>query len=119
MNEELIRISEELPAWLWNILLILCSVLLGIAIKIVLIPLVRKEAIAQSSYSLFRSFIRRFNRLLSILTSLLVFNSLLPVTRFNALSLQITDGKLWFDIDDSNVLITFLRDPSISNHEKI
>ena len=30
-----------------------------------------------------------------------------------------TDGKLWFDIDDSNVLITFLHDPSISNHEKI
>lgn len=93
MNEELIRISEELPAWLWNILLILCSVLLGIAIKIILIPLVRKEVIAQSSYSLFRSFIRRFNRLLSILIPLLVFNSLLPVTRFNAQTLQIT-GKI-------------------------
>lgn len=30
-----------------------------------------------------------------------------------------TDGKLWFEIDDSNLLITFLNDPSITNHEKI
>lgn len=30
-----------------------------------------------------------------------------------------TDGKLWFNIDDSNVLISFLNDPSIANHEKI
>src|SRR5690606_40875085 len=101
MNEELIRISEDLPAWLWNVLLILFAILLGIAIKVVLIPLVRKEAIAQSSYSLFRSFIRRFNRLLSILIPLLVFNSLLPVARFNAQALLIARseerrvGKEW------------------------
>ena len=93
MNDQLIHISQELPAWLWHVLLILFSVCLGIAIKIVLIPLVRKEAIAQASYSLFRSFIKRFNRLLSVLIPLLVFNSLLPVTRFNAQTLLII-GKI-------------------------
>lgn len=30
-----------------------------------------------------------------------------------------TDGKLWFNINDSNVLISFLNDPSIATHEKI
>lgn len=93
MNEELIRISQQMPAWLWNVLIIVFSILLGIAIKIVLIPLVRKEAITKSSHSLFRSFIRRFNRLLSVLIPLLVFNSLLPVARFSTHRLLIA-GKI-------------------------
>lgn len=93
MNNELLHISQELPAWLWNLVLILFSVLLGIAIKIILIPIVRKAAIAQSSYSVFRSFIRRFNKLLSILIPLLVFNSLLSLTHFNRPTLQVV-GKI-------------------------
>ncbi|MEG1026961.1 MAG: mechanosensitive ion channel family protein [Flavobacterium sp.] len=93
MNEELIRISQQLPAWLWNVLIIVFSILLGFAIKIVLIPLVRKEAITKSSHSLFRSFIRRFNRLMGLLIPLLVFNSLLPVARFNMHTLLIA-GKI-------------------------
>jgi small-conductance mechanosensitive channel len=93
MNEELIRISQQLPACLWNVLIIVFSILLGFAIKIVLIPLVKKEAITKFSHSLFRSFIRRFNRLLGVLIPLLVFNSLLPVARFNMHTLLIA-GKI-------------------------
>lgn len=91
MNEELIRISETLPSWLWNLTIIFFSILLGIIIKIMLIPLVRKAATAQTSYSLFRSFIRRFNILLDVLIPLLIFSSLLPFTRFSTQGLHLTD----------------------------
>lgn len=83
MNEHIIRFSEAMPVWVWNLLIIIGSFLLGILIKAVTVPFVRKQAIAQSSYSLFRSFIRHFNKIISVFIPLLVFNSLLPFTRFN------------------------------------
>ncbi|PRD56619.1 mechanosensitive ion channel family protein [Sphingobacterium gobiense] len=89
MTEELTRLSQTLPIWLWNISLILFSILTGIIIKIILVPLVRREAIAQASYSLFRSFIRHFNKILGVFIPLIVFSSLLPFTRFNPSTLSV------------------------------
>lgn len=89
MTEVLIQLSQNWPVWLWNMALILFSFLIGILIKMLFIPLLRRQAIEQSSYSLFRSFIRRFNRILSIFIPLLVFNSLLPFAHFNARTLQV------------------------------
>ncbi|PRD48095.1 mechanosensitive ion channel family protein [Sphingobacterium haloxyli] len=89
MTEELVRLSQTLPIWLWNISLILFAILTGILIKMILVPLVRREAIAQASYSLFRSFIRHFNKILSVFIPLIVFSSLLPFTRFNTLTLSV------------------------------
>ncbi|MEN5433355.1 mechanosensitive ion channel domain-containing protein [Sphingobacterium faecium] len=93
MNEELIKLSQKFPAWIWNTAFILFSFALGILIKILFIPILRYQAIAQSSYSLFRSFIRRFNKILSLFIPLVVFNSLLPFTRFNTATLHIV-GKI-------------------------
>lgn len=89
MTETFIHLSQTWPAWIWNLALILFSFLIGLFIKILFVPLLRKQAIEQSSYSLFRSFIRRFNRILSVFIPLLVFNSLLPFTSFNPKTLQI------------------------------
>lgn len=89
MTETLIQFSQTWPAWLWNMVLIMFSFLIGILIKLICVPLLRRQAIEQSSYSLFRSFIRRFNRLLSIFIPLLVFNSLLPFAHFNRGTLQV------------------------------
>ncbi|WP_312185223.1 mechanosensitive ion channel family protein [Sphingobacterium sp.] len=89
MTEALIQLSQTWPAWLWNIALILFSFLIGILIKMIFIPLLRKQAIQQESYSLFRSFIRRFNRVLSIFIPLIVFNSLLPFSHFNERTLRV------------------------------
>ncbi|MGE8423493.1 MAG: mechanosensitive ion channel family protein, partial [Sphingobacterium siyangense] len=89
MNEILIQLSQKWPAWLWNIALILFSFLIGILIKLIFIPLLRRQAIQQESYSLFRSFIRRFNRVLSVFIPLIVFNSLLPFTQFNERTLRV------------------------------
>lgn len=89
MADIFIRLSETWPAWLWNIALILFSFLVGIVIKMIFIPLLRRQAIEQSSYSLFRSFIRRFNRVLSIFIPLVIFNSLLPFSHFNTTTLRV------------------------------
>ncbi|MDH5828747.1 mechanosensitive ion channel family protein [Sphingobacterium faecium] len=89
MTEELTQLSERMPAWLWNMGFILFSFLIGFLIKILLVPILRNEAIAQSSYSLFRSFIRRFSKILSIFIPLIIFNSMLPFTRFNPKTLQV------------------------------
>jgi len=89
MADIFIRLSETWPAWLWNIALILFSFLVGILIKMIFIPLLRRQAIEQSSYSLFRSFIRRFNRVLSIFIPLVIFNSLLPFSHFNTTTLRV------------------------------
>jgi small-conductance mechanosensitive channel len=89
MTDVFIQFSQTWPAWLWNIALILFSFLIGILIKLIFIPLLRRQAIEQASYSLFRSFIRRFNRILSIFIPLVVFNSLLPFAHFNATTLRV------------------------------
>jgi len=89
MNETLIQLSQKWPAWLWNIALILFSFLIGFLIKLIFIPLLRRQAIQQESYSLFRSFVRRFNRVLSIFIPLIVFNSLLPFAQFNERTLRV------------------------------
>ncbi len=89
MNETLIQLSQKWPAWLWNIALILFSFLIGFLIKLIFIPLLRRQAIQQESYSLFRSFVRRFNRVLSVFIPLIVFNSLLPFAQFNERTLRV------------------------------
>jgi len=83
INETLIQLSQKWPSWLWNIALILFSFLIGFLIKLIFMPLLRRQAIQQESYSLFRSFVRRFNRVLSVFIPLIVFNSLLPFAQFN------------------------------------
>lgn len=112
MNEELIRISASLPSWLWNLAIILFSILLGVIIKIILIPLVSKVAMAQASYSLFHSFIRRFNRLLSVLIPLLVFNSLIPITRFGEQTLLLA-GKITEILLISCFALVFIKSISV------
>lgn len=89
MYQELVRLSQTLPAWIWNLIVIVFSILIGLLIKVLLVPLVKKEAIAQASYSLFRSFIKRFNRVLSVFISLVVFNSLIPLANFSPKTLII------------------------------
>lgn len=93
MYQELVRLSQTLPSWIWNLIVVAFSVLIGLLIKFLLIPWVKKEAIAQDSYSLFRSFVKRFNRVLSIFISLVVFNSLMPFMTLSPKALIIV-GKI-------------------------
>lgn len=83
MPQELVHLSHTLPSWLWNLSILLFSILSGILIKLTLIPVVRSQTLS-SSYSLFRSFIKRFNKILNFFIPLVVFNSLLSLTKFQS-----------------------------------
>src|SRR5690606_3071003 len=89
MREELVLLSQLMHLWLLNIILLLFSIFKHILIKMILLPLVRIEAIAQSSYSSLPSFIRHFNKILGLFIPLIVFSSLLPFSRFTPATLTV------------------------------
>ncbi|WDF67493.1 mechanosensitive ion channel [Sphingobacterium oryzagri] len=89
MTTHLTDMAMKMPAWTWNMVVILFSILLGILIKAALVPLVRKQSQNEASYSVVRSIIRHFKKILSVFIPLIVFNSLLPFTRFNADTLAV------------------------------
>ncbi|WP_437922208.1 mechanosensitive ion channel family protein [Sphingobacterium sp. LRF_L2] len=89
ITAHLTRLADQMPSWVWNLMIILFSILLGIIIKAILVPLVRKQSESQNIYSLIRSIIRHFNKILSFFIPLLVFSSLLRFTKFNTATLQV------------------------------
>lgn len=89
MTQYLSQLATKMPAWAWNMVVIIFAVLLGILLKAILVPLVKKQSNTYGSYSAIRSVIRHFNKIFSFFIPLLVFNSLLPVTRFNSATLAV------------------------------
>lgn len=77
------ELSLQISSPVWNIGVVLVSVLVGILIKNVLIPIVRKIVGEEQGYSIFRSSIRHLRRILTVFIPLLVFNSLLPLMHLN------------------------------------
>lgn len=83
MTTYLTQLASKMPAWTWNLSIIFFSILIGIILKVILVPIVRQQSTTAASYSMIRSIIRHFNKILTVFIPLLVFSSLLPLTRFN------------------------------------
>ncbi|TDS11678.1 mechanosensitive ion channel family protein [Sphingobacterium paludis] len=83
MTHYISLLSEKMPSWTWNLLVILFALLMGILIKAIAVPLVKKQSSSYTKYSVIRSVIRHFSKIFSFFIPLLVFNALLPFTRFN------------------------------------
>lgn len=84
MIDYLQSLSQKMPYWVWNLLLILFSIFIGIVIKSILVPIVKHQSKKQDlSYSLIKSIIRHFNKILTVFIPLLVFSSLLFLMRFS------------------------------------
>lgn len=83
MIEHLTHLSTRMPIWTWNILIILFSIFIGFIIKSILVPIVKLQSKHEGPYSIIRSVIKHFNRIFTIFIPLLVFSSLLPLTKFN------------------------------------
>ncbi|GHE23414.1 mechanosensitive ion channel family protein [Sphingobacterium griseoflavum] len=93
MTQYLSDLATKMPAWTWNMAVIAFAILLGILLKAFLVPLVKKPSLHSSNYSVIRSIIRHFSKIFSLFVPLLVFNALLPVTRFNPAALAVV-GKI-------------------------
>lgn len=93
MIDYLENLSEKMPNWTWNILVILFSILIGIAIKFILLPLVKQQSTKEISYSILRSIIKHFNKIFTIFIPLLIFSSLLPLMKLTQ-STQVIISKI-------------------------
>jgi len=82
MMEALTELSHKMPHWTWNLVVILFSILIGILIKSILLPLVKQQSNGTNTYSLVRSFVKHFNKILTAFIPLLIFNTLLPLLQF-------------------------------------
>lgn len=83
MLEYLQQLSQKMPDWTWNLIIILFSVLIGIILKSILLPIVKQHSKKELPYSIFRSIVRHFNKIFTAFIPLLFFSSLLPLTKFN------------------------------------
>ncbi|WP_134091290.1 mechanosensitive ion channel family protein [Olivibacter sp. XZL3] len=83
MIENLGDLSEKMPHWVWNALVISFSICIGIVIKSILVPIVKRQSQKEYPYSVMRSIIKNFNRIFTFFIPLLVFASMLPLLRFN------------------------------------
>lgn len=81
MYEILTDLSSRTPSLIWNILIILFSILIGVFIKNLLVPVVRKYSVAEQGYSIIRSVIKHFKLIFSFFIPLLILNSLLPLMK--------------------------------------
>lgn len=93
MIDYLENLSERMPNWTWNILVVLFSILIGIAIKFILLPLVKQQPTKEISYSILRSIIKHFNKIFTIFIPLLIFSSLLPLMKLTQ-STQVIISKI-------------------------
>ncbi|MEH6309217.1 mechanosensitive ion channel [Olivibacter sp. CPCC 100613] len=89
MLESLQQLSQKMPDWVWNILIILFSLLIGIILKSILLPIVKQQSKTELPYSVLRSIIRHFNKIFTIFIPLLFLSSLLPLTKLSPSTYEI------------------------------
>ena len=89
MNDILIELSSIIPTLIWNVLIVLFSIIIGVLIKNILVPIVKKYSVREQDYSIVRSAIRHFKSVFSFFIPLLIFNSLLPLMKIGPPALSI------------------------------
>jgi small-conductance mechanosensitive channel len=92
MLQEIQNLGINMPVFLWNLLLVLSAIILGLIIKFVVYFIIRRfYSDKDISFSLMRSILKRAGRPLEYFLPLAVFNTLLPLMKMPA------DTKLTVD----------------------
>src|SRR5690554_5837935 len=81
MIDYLTKLSVRTPDLLWNTAIILFSILVGVFIKSILEPIIKKYSNTQQGYSIIRSSIKHFRLTFTFFIPLLIFNALLPLMK--------------------------------------
>jgi len=89
VNDILTELSTKIPTPIWNVLIVLFSIVIGVFIRIVLVPIIKKYSTAEHGYSIIRSSIRHFKLIFSFFIPLLILNSLLPLMKIGPLTTAI------------------------------
>ncbi|MFT4031331.1 MAG: mechanosensitive ion channel [Siphonobacter sp.] len=69
-------LSKQMPDFVWNWCVILFAILVGVSIKYILVPVIRRLTTNQLPTSIVRSIIRHFKNVLIYIIPLLTFNAL-------------------------------------------
>lgn len=77
------QLSEQTPDFAWNIGLVVIAFAVALSVKSILLPLIRRFSVRTGQYSLFRSAIQHMQLVFIFFIPLLVFNTMLPLFRFN------------------------------------
>lgn len=102
MNDYIQEFSESIPDPLWNTIVIIVSIIIGIIVRLILGPIIRQQTKSNLQYSVWRSTIKHFNKILTVFIPLLVFNGLLPLMRLNEKTYAVFDK-----IIEISITITF------------
>lgn len=89
--EKYIDLGLGLPDWVWNMALVAVTVLAAMAIKYIVLPLLRRWAIGDGSFSLYRSSVRHLNKVVNVLLPVLLFNALRPLLRVSQETYAVAD----------------------------
>lgn len=72
-------LSDSLPPFIWNIAILVFSIIVGLLIHSLLVPIVKRYSSSVSDYSLIRSIVRHLSIVFAFFIPLLILNSLLPL----------------------------------------
>src|SRR5690606_31553359 len=81
VTDFLTNLSDRTPDFIWNTSIILFSIIVGIIIKNILVPAIKKYSSAGQDYSLVRSVVRHFKLTFTFFIPLLILNALLPLMK--------------------------------------
>ena len=93
MKEQLLQLLQEwnLPPWVWNLLIVSVSLILGLIIKFLLGLFVQKQAVETAHFSLFRSFLRHLGVPFNYIIPIVVFNFFLPFMHLPKSAINLLD----------------------------
>ncbi|QJD97884.1 mechanosensitive ion channel [Mucilaginibacter robiniae] len=76
--------SQQLPSWLWNISIVVITIIIGLVIKFIVTRLFKYYARQEGDYSLFRSMVFHLGVPLSYFIPLVMLNLAIPLLRLQA-----------------------------------
>ncbi|HEV7621428.1 MAG TPA: mechanosensitive ion channel domain-containing protein [Flavisolibacter sp.] len=84
----------NLSPWMWNLIVVIFSILTGLLFKLIISLFFRKKAKEEKNFSSFRSFLKHLGTPLTIILPFFVFNLLLPVMHMPVLLMQRLDKTI-------------------------
>lgn len=88
MNHQIFDITLYLPNWIWNMLVILAAILLGLLVKFIIVRLTRYYNQVER-FSFFKSTILHLGKPFNFFLPLLAFNLMMPLLTFTGRTLGI------------------------------
>lgn len=79
MNDFLTHLSDSLHPRVWNIIVIVFSIVVGLLIRSILVPLVKSYSTPGLNYSIIRSSVKHLSIVFAFFIPLLILNALLPL----------------------------------------